>query len=173
MGTSFITAMLIADRTTKDVFDYYEEMYTGNADFWILSDEHTYPEEIINTVQNHQNVDETFTALDKQTFLDLPGEYSDSQLAVRITGVDNQNSNLLKLPVVEGELDNEGLVIPETVADLLHVDVGDTLSFREMGEVKISAIVEYTVVIKSRELGTGSILQFSHDGSPRFIAGAG
>ncbi|GEN86822.1 FtsX-like permease family protein [Oceanobacillus sojae] len=149
MGTSFITAMLIADRTTKDVFDYYEEMYTGNADFWILSDEHTYPEEIINTVQNHQNVDETFTALDKQTFLDLPGEYSDSQLAVRITGVDNQNSNLLKLPVVEGELDNEGLVIPETVADLLHVDVGDTLSFREMGEVKISAIVEYTQLLSS------------------------
>ncbi|MCT1903631.1 ABC transporter permease [Oceanobacillus sojae] len=149
MGTSFITAMLIADRTTKDVFDYYEEMYTGNADFWILSDEHTYPEEIINTVQNHQNVDETLMALDKQTFLDLPGEYSDSQLAVRITGVDNQNSNLLKLPVVEGELDNEGLVIPETVADLLHVDVGDTLSFREMGEVKISAIVEYTQLLSS------------------------
>lgn len=149
MGTSFITAMLIADRTTKDVFDYYEEMYTGNADFWILSDEHTYPEKIINTVQNHQNVDETLMALDKQTFLDLPGEYSDSQLAVRITGVDNQNSNLLKLPVVEGELDNEGLVIPETVADLLHVDVGDTLSFREMGEVKISAIVEYTQLLSS------------------------
>lgn len=149
MGTSFITAMLIADRTTKDVFDYYEEMYTGNADFWILSDEHTYPEEIIDTVQNHQDVDETLMALDKQTFLDLPGEYSDSQLAVRITGVDNQNSNLLKLPVVEGELDNEGLVIPETVADLLHVDVGDTLSFREMGEVKISAIVEYTQLLSS------------------------
>ncbi len=149
LGTSFITSMLIADRTTNDVFHYYEQMYIGDADYWVLSDDHTFTEERIRSIEQDPEVTETLLALDKQAFFELEGDRSLNERSVRITGVSDQSSTLLKLPVVEGSLDNEGLVVPETVADLLDKGVGDTIRFEGLGEAKISAIVEYTQLLAS------------------------
>src|SRR5690625_1217974 len=149
LGISFVTSMLIADRTTNDVFDYYEQMYVANADYWVLSDEHTYPEDVVSPVLSSSEVTETLLALDKQAFLELDGDQTVNQRSVRITGVDNQDSSLLKLPVIEGTLDNEGLVIPDTTANLLNKKVGDTIKFTNMGEARISAIVEYMQLLVS------------------------
>jgi len=141
--------MLIADKTTNDVFDYYEEMYVANADYWVLSDEHTYSEDVVSSVLTSPIVTETMLALDKQAFFELDGDQSLNQRSVRITGVNDQSSSLLKLPVIEGSLDNEGLVIPKAVANLLNKNVGDTIRFTDLGEAKVSAIVEYTQLLAS------------------------
>lgn len=69
LGIAFVTSMLIADRTTKDVFNYYEQMYVANADYWILSDEQTYSEAAVSPVFTSPAVTETLLALDKQAFL--------------------------------------------------------------------------------------------------------
>ncbi len=149
LGIAFVTSMLIADRTTKDVFNYYEQMYVANADYWILGDEQTYSEAAVSSVFNSPAVTDTLLALDKQAFFELPGNQSLSQRSVRITGVNDQNSSLLQLPVIEGALDNEGLVISEEVADLLNKKIGDTIAFTGLGEAKVSAIVEYTQLLAS------------------------
>lgn len=149
LGISFITSMLIADKTTDDVFNYYEQMYVANADYWVLSDEHTFSEEEVSSVTKSSMVTGTLLALDKQAFLELENDHSLNQRSVRITGVNDQNSSLLILPVIEGDLDNEGLVISENVANLLEKSVGDTIQFSNMGEAKISAIVEYTQLLAS------------------------
>ncbi|GAQ16405.1 macrolide transporter ATP-binding /permease protein [Oceanobacillus picturae] len=149
LGISFVTSMLIADKTTNDVFDYYEQMYVANADYWVLSDEHTYSEDVVSTVLTSSAVTETLLALDKQAFFELEGNRSLNQSSVRITGVSDQNSSLLKLPVIEGDLDNEGLVIPQDIANLLNKKVGDTIQFSDLGEAKVSAIVEYTQLLAS------------------------
>ncbi len=149
LGIAFVTSMLIADKTTNDVFDYYEEMYVANADYWVLSNEHTYSEDMVSSVLTSPIVTETMLALDKQAFFELDGDQSLNQRSVRITGVNDQNSSLLKLPVIEGSLDNEGLVIPKPVANLLNKNVGDTIRFTDLGEAKVSAIVEYTPLLAS------------------------
>ncbi|CAM4085034.1 ABC transporter permease [Lederbergia lenta] len=149
LGVSFVTSMLIADKTTNDVFDYYEQMYVANADYWVLSDEHTYPEEMISAIQKDPTVTNTLLALDKQAFFELEGDHSLNERSVRITGVNDQNSPLLELPVIEGRLDNEGIVLPKVVATLLGKGVGDTVRFTNMGEAKVSAIVEYTQLLAS------------------------
>ena len=149
LGIAFVTSMLIADKTTNDVFDYYEQMYVANADYWVLSDEHTYSEDIVSSVLTSSAVTETLLALDKQAFFELEGDQSLNQRSVRITGVNDQDSSLLKLPVIEGSLDNEGLVIPDVVANLLNKKVGDTIRFTDLGEAKVSAIVEYTQLLAS------------------------
>ncbi|MBM7578210.1 FtsX-like permease family protein [Jeotgalibacillus terrae] len=149
LGVSFVTAMLVSERTTDQVFDYYEQMYVANADYWILSDEHTYPEEMLTTLQENPDVNEQLLVLDKQTFLSVEGDQSLSQRSVRITGVSDQRSPLLELPVIDGSLDNEGIVLPEAAADLLGKEVGDTIVFSGLGEAKISAIVEYTQILAS------------------------
>lgn len=149
LGIAFVTSMLIADNTTNDVFDYYEEMYVANADYWVLSDEHTYSEDVVSSVLTSPIVKETMLALDKQAFFELEGDQSLNQRSVRITGVNDQSSSLLKLPVIEGSLDNEGLVIPKAVANLLNKNVGDTIRFTDLGEAKVSAIVEYTPLLAS------------------------
>lgn len=149
LGTSFLTSMLVADKTTNDVFEYYEQMYVANADYWVLSDEHTYPEKMISPIQKDPAVTHTLLALDKQAFFELEGDRSLNERSVRITGVNDQNSPLLKLPVIEGTLDNKGVVLPEVVAKLLGKKVGDTVRFANMGEAKVSAIVEYTQLLAS------------------------
>ncbi|MFC9542167.1 FtsX-like permease family protein [Lysinibacillus sp. NPDC056959] len=149
LGIAFVTSMLIADKTTNDVFDYYEEMYVANADYWVLSDEHTYSEDVVSSILTSPIVTETMLALDKQAFFELEGDQSLNQRSVRITGVNDQSSSLLKLPVIEGSLDNEGLVIPKAVANLLNKNVGDTIRFTDLGEAKVSAIVEYTQLLAS------------------------
>ncbi|WP_060204156.1 FtsX-like permease family protein [Sporosarcina koreensis] len=149
LGTAFVTSMLIADKTTDDVFDYYEQMYVANADYWVLSDDYTFPEDLISPILNEPIVSNSLLALDKQAFFELADDRSLSQRAVRITGVSDQSSPLLTLPVIEGKLDNEGLIVPEPVAELLGKGVGDTIQFTGMGEAKISAIVEYTQLLAS------------------------
>ncbi len=149
LGVSFITSMLIADRTTNDVFNYYEQMYVANADYWVLSDEYTFSEEEVSSITTSPIVMDTLFALDKQAFLELGDDQTLNQRSVRITGVNDQNSSLLTLPVIEGHLDNEGLVISENVANLLNKSVGDIIQFTNMGEAKISAIVEYTQLLAS------------------------
>lgn len=141
--------MLIAHKTTNDVFDYYEKMYVANADYWVLSDEHTYSEELISAIQNDPIVTDSLLALDKQAFFELEGDYSLNERSVRITGVSDLNSGLLILPVIEGNLDNQGIVMTEAVANLLGKGVGDTVTFTDLGEAKISAIVEYTQLLAS------------------------
>lgn len=149
LGTSFLTSMLVADKTTNDVFEYYEQMYVANADYWVLSDEHTYSEKMISPIQKDPLVTDALLALDKQAFFELEGDHSLNERSVRITGVNDQNSPLLKLPVIEGSLDNKGVVLPEVVAKLLGKKVGDTVRFANMGEAKVSAIVEYTQLLAS------------------------
>ncbi|KAJ0072291.1 FtsX-like permease family protein [Bacillus altitudinis] len=149
VGIAFVTSMLIADRTTNDVFHYYEQMYVADADYWVLSDDHTYDEEQISSILKHPDVTGSLLALDKQTFFEVEGDHSLNQRAVRITGVQDQTSSLLKLPVIEGRLDNQGLVIPDVVAKLLNKKVGDTIRFSGLGEAKVSAIVEYTQLLSS------------------------
>lgn len=149
LGVSFVTSMLIADKTTNDVFDYYEQMYVANADYWALSDEYTYSEDAVSAISNTPVVTETLLALDKQAFFELDDNKSLNHRSVRITGVNDQSSSLLKLPVIEGSLDDEGLVIPESVANLLNKRVGDTIRFVDLGEAKVSAIVEYTQLLSS------------------------
>ena len=149
IGIAFVTSMLIADKTTNDVFDYYEQMYVANADYWALSDEYAYTEEEVSSISNSPVVTETLLAFDKQAFFELDDDKSLNQRSVRITGVNDQSSSLLKLPVIEGSLDNEGLVIPETVANLLNKRVGDIIRFADLGEAKVSAIVEYTQLLSS------------------------
>ncbi|MED0715608.1 FtsX-like permease family protein [Aeribacillus composti] len=149
LGTSFITSMLVADRTTRDVFNYYTDMYVANADYWVLSDKHTYPEKMIEPVQDDPDVTNMLLVLQKQAFFELEDDHSLSQRSVRIIGVSDQNSPLLVLPVIEGSLDNEGVILPKTVASLLGKKVGDTVRFEGLGEAKVSAIVEYTQLLAS------------------------
>lgn len=151
LGVAFLTAMLVADRTTKDVFTYYEDMYVGNADYWILSDNHTFSVDAVGDLEAYPEVAHTLTALDKQDYMILDESRSQNERSVRITGVSDQTSPLLTMPVVEGSLDNEGVVIPESVAELLEKRVGETLTFEGMGELPISAIVEYTQLLSSPE----------------------
>ncbi|NBJ70672.1 MULTISPECIES: FtsX-like permease family protein [Clostridia] len=148
-GVSFLTAMLIADRTTSDVFRYYENMYVANADYWILSDEHTYSEAEVSSVINNPEVTNSLLALDKQGFFELNEKRTLQERSVRITGVSDQASSLLKLPVIEGSLDNQGFVIPKAVAELLDKKVGDTIAIEGLGTAKVSAIVEYTQLLAS------------------------
>ncbi len=149
MGVSVMTAMLVADKTTEDVFTYYEQMYVADADYWILSDDHTFSENTAEEVAVHSEVSETLHVLDKQAFFELEEERPRNERSVRITGVSDFSSSLLKLPVAEGSLEDEGVILPEPVARLLGKGIGDSVHFEGLGELEVSAIVEYVQILAS------------------------
>lgn len=149
MGVAVMAAMLVADKTTEDVFSYYEQMYVADADYWILSDNHTFPEENIEELGVHPEVSETLLVLDKQAFFELEEDRPQNERSVRITGVSDFSSPLIKLPVTEGSLEDEGLILPKPVARLLGKEIGDSVRFEGMGELEVSAIVEYVQILAS------------------------
>lgn len=88
IGVSFITSMFIADKTTKDVFEYYEPMYVADADYWFLSDEYSFSEDELLSKIDDSMFSESLLVLDKQAFIEI-SDKTLSQRSVRITGVDD------------------------------------------------------------------------------------
>lgn len=82
MGLTLTTAMLVADRTVKDTFAYYEELYAGSADYWIQSRDATFQESAVKGVE--EEAADVLRVLDKETRL-MVGE--DRDVPVRVTGV--------------------------------------------------------------------------------------
>lgn len=137
MGLTLTTAMLVADRTVKDTFAYYEELYAGSADYWIQSRDATFQESAVKGVE--EEAADVLRVLDKETRL-MVGE--DRDVPVRVTGVSKWETDLLKLPLIEGK--RGGLVVPENAARLWKKGVGDTVRFRDLGEMEITGITGYT-----------------------------
>ncbi|MFW0778980.1 FtsX-like permease family protein [Rossellomorea marisflavi] len=144
LGILLTTSMLVANNTVKDTFRYYEEIYAGDADSWILSKDYSFSEGEVESIKQQDIVKDSLSVLDKQTLIEVDGDKGPAETPVRVTGVSDINSNLLKLPLIKGDLDGGGLIIPENASKLWGKDIGDTVTFKGLGEIKVTGIVGFT-----------------------------
>ncbi|WP_010271936.1 ABC transporter permease [Paenibacillus senegalensis] len=149
LGVSLTCGMLIVKETTERTFEFHERLYTGGADFWVLSHEHTFPADDIAMIMEDNQVQNSLSVLDKQGFVELEGVTGPALTSVRLSGVSRLDHELLVLELLEGDLSRDGLVLPEDAARLWNKRVGDTVVFRDMGSIEVTAIVGYTPILRS------------------------
>ncbi|NRG47230.1 FtsX-like permease family protein [Bacillus sp. CRN 9] len=144
LGILLTTSMLVANNTVKDTFRYYEEIYAGDADYWILSKNYSFSEDEVEEIKQQSIVSDSLSVLDKQTLVEIDQPEAPAETSVRVTGVSDIESNLLKLPLTKGSLKGNGLIIPENAAKLWDKDIGDTVTFKGLGEIEVTGIVGFT-----------------------------
>ncbi len=144
LGILLTTSMLVANNTVKDTFRYYEEIYAGDADYWILSKNYSFSEDEVEEIKQQSIVSDSLSVLDKQTLVEIDEPEAPAETSVRVTGVSDLESNLLKLPLTKGSLKGNGLIIPENAAKLWDKDIGDTVTFKGLGEIEVTGIVGFT-----------------------------
>ncbi|MGG4264562.1 ABC transporter permease [Peribacillus simplex] len=144
LGIILTTSMLVANNTVKDTFEYYEKIYAGDADYWVLSNDFSFSEDEVDWIKEKGHVANTLSVLDKQTTVKIDSLDAVNETSVRVTGVSDIESDLLELPLIKGDLDQGGLIIPENAAKLWGKDIGDTVEFKGLGTIKISGIVGFT-----------------------------
>lgn len=149
MGVVLTSSMLITNATTRDTFTYYEKLYAGNADFWVLSNDFTFAEQDVAEIADHPQIEEGLYVLDKQGYVELDGIQDPALTSVRFTGISSFESQLLELPELAGNVSQEGLILPEDAARLWDKQVGDTVTFEGLGPMEVTAIVEYTPWLRS------------------------
>ncbi|WP_374966628.1 ABC transporter permease [Lysinibacillus sp. RS5] len=144
LGILLTTSMLVANNTIKGTFRYYEEIYAGDADYWILSKNYSFSEDEVKEIKQQDIVSDSLSVLDKQALVEIDQPKAPAETSVRITGVSDIESNLLKLPLIKGNLEGNGIIIPENAAKLWGKDIGDTLTFKGLGKIEVTGIVGFT-----------------------------
>ncbi|GAB3798416.1 ABC transporter permease [Virgibacillus kimchii] len=148
IGIVVMTGMLIAKETTSETLDYYEKLYAGSADYWIESNNHTFEEDRLNWLQERAEFNKGIGILLKQGFVEIDG-LSKAQTSVRFSGVSSFDNGLFELPVKEGDVTKEGLIITENAANLWDKELGDDITFSDMGTMEVTAIVHEGSMLSS------------------------
>lgn len=155
LSVTIMTSMLIAKETTVKIMDEQEQLYAGNADYWIQGNQRFFFEKEVEWVTGREEVENGLAALLKQGFVDIEVQ-NPAQASVRITGVSSYDNGLIELPVKEGNAAKEGLIITENAANLWGKGVGDTVAFQDMGMIEITAVVYEGAMLNSPKTLEGS-----------------
>lgn len=148
IGVVVMTGMLITKQTTSSSLEYYERLYTGGADYWVQGNNYSFDEDALNELTESKAFEKGNASLLKQGFVEMEG-VSPAQSSVRLSGVSSFDNGLLELPEKEGDVTKEGLIITENAAKLWGKGIGDTVTFKEMGSMEITAIVYEGSMLRS------------------------
>ncbi|MBY7145013.1 FtsX-like permease family protein [Virgibacillus sp. NKC19-3] len=150
LGVVVMTGMLIAKETTASSLEYYERLYAGSADYWIQTNDFSFGEDELAWLDEHDVITKGNASLIKQGFVELTG-VNPAQSSVRLTGVSSFDNDLFELPEKEGDVSEEGLIITENAADLWDKEIGDSVTFTDMGSMEVTAIVHEGSMLSSPE----------------------
>ncbi|MEN2467012.1 FtsX-like permease family protein [Ornithinibacillus sp. JPR2-1] len=148
LGVSVMTSMLIAKATFSNIMDEQERLTAGNADFKIYGTERFFSANDLGDLPDRDEVTEGIALLTKQGFVDMETD-SPVQATVNFTGLSDFQNDIMPLPVKKGDVTKEGLILTENTAKLWGKDIGDTVSFQNMGSLEVTAIVYEGGVLNS------------------------
>lgn len=144
-------AVISTVETAKVMTTERLKLYTGNADYSLLTTEDTYSDDTLKTVLKNDEVKSATGLVHRQSSITLNKAHNAAESRLRLTGLSSLHNELLKLTVVSGDLNKDGIVIPESTAKLWGLKDGGTLSMQfPTGEqtVKIAAVVKDTPLLE-------------------------
>ncbi|MDF1999863.1 ABC transporter permease [Peribacillus frigoritolerans] len=151
IGICTMFAVISTVETAKTMTTERLKLYTGNADYSILTTKETLSGTTLDTVLKNKDVKSATGLMHRQSSIQLDEAHHAAERRLRLTGLSSLNNELLSLDVVSGNLKNEGIVIPESTAKLWGLKDDETLSLRfPSGEekVKVSAVVKDTPLLE-------------------------
>ena len=140
LGVAVMTSMFIAKDTFSNLMEEQERLYAGEADFWIQSNEGLFHEKDLEWIKNQEEIEAGILSLLKQGFVEMETD-SISQASVRLTGISDYENDIVELPVKEGDVKKQGLIITENASKLWGKGIGDIVTFQNMGSLEITSIV--------------------------------
>ncbi|MFA1819272.1 ABC transporter permease [Virgibacillus oceani] len=158
LGVAVMTSMLISKSTFSNIIDEQEQLNAGDADFWIQSNDDAFLEIDLAWLQEQAEVEEKVTLFNQTGFAEMETDHP-SQSSVRFTGISDFDNRLIELSVSEGDVTKEGLIITENTAALFEKEIGDQISFQDMGSLEITAIVQEGGMLNSPETGEAAMFQ--------------
>ncbi|WP_176447026.1 FtsX-like permease family protein [Lentibacillus sp. CBA3610] len=158
LGVAVMASMLISKSTFSNLMDEQERLHAGDADFWIQSNESTFSENELEWLQQQEEVEEGVSLFNKKGFAEMETE-DPAQASVRFTGISDFNNTLIEMPVKAGDVTKEGLIITDNAAELFGKEIGDQISFQDMGSLEITAIVQEGGMLNSPKTFEAAILQ--------------
>ncbi|WP_042224307.1 ABC transporter permease [Oceanobacillus manasiensis] len=158
LGVAVMTSMLIAKSTFSKLMDEQDRLSAGNADFWIQSNERFFSENELEWIMENEEVEEGVTSLLKHGYVDMETDNL-AQASVRFTGISNFQNELIELPVKEGDISKEGLILSENAASLWEKEVGDKVAFTDFGEIEVTAIVHEGAMLNSPKTEEDALLR--------------
>ena len=148
LGVSVMTGMLIAKSTFASLMDEQERLTTGDADFRIQGTKAFFSANELDSMLDQDEVKEGIATLTKHGFADMETN-SPEQAKVKFTGLSDFQNDIIELPVKEGDVTEEGLIITENAANLWEKEVGDQVAFQDMGSLEITAILQEGGILNS------------------------
>lgn len=160
LGVAVMTSMLIAKNTFSSLMDEQERLTAGNADFWIQGTERFFSMDDLVAFTERTEIEEGLASLTKHGFVEMETDFPE-QASVRLTGISHFDNEIHELPVVKGDIQKEGLVITENAAKLWNKDVGDSVTFENMGSIEVTAIVAEGAMLSSpKDMETAMLRDF-------------
>ncbi|WP_010094087.1 FtsX-like permease family protein [Ornithinibacillus scapharcae] len=160
LGVTVMTSMFIAKSTFSSLMDEQERLTAGNADFWIQGTERFFSMDELDAFAERMEIEEGLASLTKHGFVEMETDFPE-QASVRLTGISHFDNGIHELPVMKGDIKKEGLVITENTAKLWNKDIGDSVSFQDMGSIEITAIVAEGAMLNSpKDMETAMLRDF-------------
>lgn len=150
LGIVVMTGMLITKETTAKTFDELEQQYAGDADFFVKSTDGIFSKQELEALNADDHIEQDVYTLFKHGTVDMD-HLNAEQSSVRISGMSSFNNDFMKLSLIEGDLQEDGLVITENAQKLWDKQLGDLVQFANMGELPITAIVQEGSMLSSPE----------------------
>lgn len=152
IGVSSIFAVISTVETAKEVTDKRLELYTGNADYSILTTSQTFSEEVLRNVSEERSINSATGLIHKQGYIQFDTkEPEQAATKIRLTGLSSFENDLLSLKVIEGNIMADGLIIPRSTAELWKIKTGDSVTLNlptGLQESYVSAIVADTPLLE-------------------------
>ena len=158
LGVAVMTSMLISKSTFSNIIDEQERLTAGDADFLIQSNDGTFLENDLAWLQEQPEVEEKVSLFNQTGFAELEIDHP-AQASVRFTGISDFNNRLIPWSVSEGDVTKEGLIISENTASLFDKEIGDQISFQDMGSLEITAIVQEGGLLNSPDTLEAAMFQ--------------
>ncbi|MDX8047258.1 FtsX-like permease family protein [Gracilibacillus sp. S3-1-1] len=155
LGVTVMTSMLIAKSTFANIMDEQEQLIAGNADFRIQATDRFFSANDLADRLDMDMVEEGIATLTKQGFVDMDTK-SPNQATVNFTGLSEFDNDMMQLPVKEGDVTKEGLIITENAAKLWNKQVGEKVSFQKVGSMEVTAIVYEGGIVNSPKTMEGA-----------------
>lgn len=144
-------AVLSTVETAKVLTTERLKLYLGNADYSILNSDTSFPDHVLSTVLKNDGVEEATGLMHRQSSIELDDVHRVAESRLRLTGLSSLNNKLLELEVISGNLQNEGIIIPRSTANLWNLKNGDSVSLlfpSGKTEIKVAAVVKDTPLLE-------------------------
>jgi len=151
IGISTMFAVISTVETAKELTTERLKLHLGNADYSILNSDTSFPDDVLSTVLENEGVEEATGLMHRQSSFELDDVHRVAESRLRLTGLSSLSNKLLELEVISGNLQDEGIIIPNSTANLWDLKNGDSVSLlfpSGKKEIKVAAVVKDTPLLE-------------------------